>query len=135
MTKLLENIFRSVNIALVNELAMLADRMGIDIWEVVDAASTKPYGFMRFEPGPRHGRPLPSGRPLLPDLAGARVRPRHRVHRARRQGQPAHAATTAWSKVERALNDAGKPVRGSRIAIARRLLQGRASATCASRRR
>ena len=52
MTKLLENIFRSVNIALVNELAILADRMGIDIWEVVDAAATKPYGFMRFEPGP-----------------------------------------------------------------------------------
>ena len=55
MTKLLENIFRSVNIALVNEMAMLADRMGIDIWEVVDAAATKPYGFMRFEPGPGMG--------------------------------------------------------------------------------
>jgi UDP-N-acetyl-D-glucosamine dehydrogenase len=52
LTKLLENIIRSVNIALVNELAMLTDRMGIDIWEVLDAASTKPYGFMRFEPGP-----------------------------------------------------------------------------------
>ena len=51
MTKLLENIFRSVNIALVNELAMLCDRMGIDIWEVVDAAATKPFGFMRFDPG------------------------------------------------------------------------------------
>ena len=91
LTKLLENIFRSVNIALVNELAMLADRMGIDIWEVVDAASTKPYGFMRFEPGPGHGRPLPAGRPVLPDLARARVRHVHRVHRARRQGQPADA--------------------------------------------
>src|SRR3954454_13146105 len=55
LTKLLENIFRSVNIALVNELAMLCDRMAIDIWEVVDAASTKPYGFMRFEPGPGMG--------------------------------------------------------------------------------
>ena len=55
LTKLLENIFRSVNIALVNELAMLTDRMGIDIWEVVDAAATKPYGFMRFEPGPGMG--------------------------------------------------------------------------------
>ena len=55
LTKLLENIFRSVNIALVNELAMLADRMGIDIWEVVDAASTKPFGFMRFDPGPGMG--------------------------------------------------------------------------------
>ena len=55
LTKLLENIFRSVNIALVNELAMLGERMGIDIWEVVDAAATKPYGFMRFEPGPGMG--------------------------------------------------------------------------------
>jgi UDP-N-acetyl-D-glucosamine dehydrogenase len=55
LTKLLENVFRSVNIALVNELAMLADRMGIDVWEVVDAASTKPFGFMRFEPGPGMG--------------------------------------------------------------------------------
>lgn len=55
LTKLLENIFRSVNIALVNEMAMLADRMGIDIWEVVSAATTKPYGFMKFEPGPGMG--------------------------------------------------------------------------------
>jgi UDP-N-acetyl-D-glucosamine dehydrogenase len=55
LTKLLENIFRSVNIALVNELAILCDRMGIDIWEVVDAASTKPFGFTRFTPGPGLG--------------------------------------------------------------------------------
>jgi len=55
LTKLLENTFRSVNIALVNELAILCDRMGIDIWEVVDAASTKPFGFMRFTPGPGLG--------------------------------------------------------------------------------
>jgi UDP-N-acetyl-D-glucosamine dehydrogenase len=55
LTKLLENIFRSVNIALVNELAQLCDRMGIDVWEVVDAASTKPFGFMRFNPGPGLG--------------------------------------------------------------------------------
>jgi UDP-N-acetyl-D-glucosamine dehydrogenase len=55
LSKLLENIFRSVNIALVNELAVLCDRMGIDIWEVVDAAATKPFGFMRFEPGPGMG--------------------------------------------------------------------------------
>jgi UDP-N-acetyl-D-glucosamine dehydrogenase len=51
MTKLLENIFRSVNIALVNELALLSERMGIDIWEVIHAASTKPFGFMPFTPG------------------------------------------------------------------------------------
>ncbi|MCS7324380.1 MAG: nucleotide sugar dehydrogenase [Anaerolineae bacterium] len=55
MTKLLENIFRSVNIALVNELALLSERMGIDIWEVIRAASTKPFGFMPFTPGPGVG--------------------------------------------------------------------------------
>jgi UDP-N-acetyl-D-glucosamine dehydrogenase len=55
MTKLLENIFRSVNIALVNELALLCDRMRIPVWEVIDAASTKPFGFMPFRPGPGLG--------------------------------------------------------------------------------
>ncbi len=55
MTKLLENIFRSVNIALVNEMAMLCDRMNIDVWEVIDAAATKPFGFMPFRPGPGLG--------------------------------------------------------------------------------
>jgi UDP-N-acetyl-D-glucosamine dehydrogenase len=55
LTKLLENIFRSVNIALVNELAQLCDRMNIDVWEVVDAAATKPFGYMRFSPGPGLG--------------------------------------------------------------------------------
>ena len=55
MTKLLENTFRSVNIALVNELAMLCNRMQIDIWEVIEAASTKPFGFMPFYPGPGVG--------------------------------------------------------------------------------
>jgi UDP-N-acetyl-D-glucosamine dehydrogenase len=55
MTKLLENIFRSVNIALINELTFLCDRMKIDIWEVIDAASSKPFGFMPFYPGPGVG--------------------------------------------------------------------------------
>jgi UDP-N-acetyl-D-glucosamine dehydrogenase len=55
LAKLLENIFRSVNIALVNELAQLCDRMDIDVWEVIDAASTKPFGFMSFKPGPGLG--------------------------------------------------------------------------------
>jgi UDP-N-acetyl-D-glucosamine dehydrogenase len=55
LTKLLENIYRSVNIALVNELKMLSDRMGIDIWEVIEAASTKPFGFSPFYPGPGMG--------------------------------------------------------------------------------
>jgi UDP-N-acetyl-D-glucosamine dehydrogenase len=55
MTKLLENIYRAVNIALVNEMAVISDRMGIDIWEVVEAAATKPYGFASFKPGPGLG--------------------------------------------------------------------------------
>jgi UDP-N-acetyl-D-glucosamine dehydrogenase len=55
LTKLLENIFRSVNIALVNELAQLCERMGINVWEVVEAAATKPFGFMSFKPGPGLG--------------------------------------------------------------------------------
>jgi len=55
MTKLLENIFRSVNIALVNELAQLCDRMSLDIWEIIEAAASKPFGFMKFVPGPGLG--------------------------------------------------------------------------------
>ncbi|MGC9974863.1 MAG: nucleotide sugar dehydrogenase, partial [Gaiellaceae bacterium] len=55
MTKLLENIFRSVNIALVNELAQLCDRMGLDVWEIIDAAASKPFGYMKFVPGPGLG--------------------------------------------------------------------------------
>lgn len=55
LTKLLENTFRSINIALVNEMAQVADRLGVDVWEVIDAAATKPFGFMKFVPGPGIG--------------------------------------------------------------------------------
>jgi UDP-N-acetyl-D-glucosamine dehydrogenase len=116
LTKLLENIFRSVNIALVNELAMLTDRMGIDIWEVVDAAATKPYGFMRFEPGPgMGGHCLPvdpfylSWRAREFDMATEFIELAGKVN----QQMPYHCVM----KVERALNDAGLPVRGARIAV------------------
>src|SRR4051812_3153649 len=116
LTKLLENIFRSVNIALVNELAMLTDRMGIDIWEVVDAASTKPYGFMRFEPGPgMGGHCLPvdpfylSWRAREFDLTTEFIELAGKVN----QQMPYHCV----AKVERVLNDAAKAVRGSRIAV------------------
>ena len=88
LTKLLENIFRTVNIALVNELAILCDRMSLNVWEIIDAASTKPYGFMRFTPGPG-SEALPSHRSLLPHVEGPRVRLPDGVHRAGRQGQPA----------------------------------------------
>ncbi len=116
LAKLLENIFRSVNIALVNELAMLCDRMGIDIWEVVDAAATKPYGFMRFDPGPGMGGHC------LP------VDPFYLSWRAREFDTPTEFIELAGDvnqrmpyfcveKLSRALNDHAKPVRGSRVAI------------------
>jgi UDP-N-acetyl-D-glucosamine dehydrogenase len=116
LTKLLENIFRSVNIALVNEMAMLAERMGIDIWEVVDAASTKPYGFMRFEPGPGMGGHC---LPVDPFYLTWRARKFHMstefIELAGKINQymPYHCA----ERIEWALNDADKPVKGSRILI------------------
>jgi len=55
MVKLLENTFRAINIGLANEVALMCDRLGLDVWEVIDAASTKPYGFMKFQPGPGLG--------------------------------------------------------------------------------
>ena len=107
LTKLLENIFRSVNIALVNELAMLTDRMGIDIWEVVDAAATKPYGFMRFEPGPgMGGHCLPvdpfylSWRAREFDMATEFIELAGKVN----QQMPYHCV----AKAQRVLNDAGR---------------------------
>jgi UDP-N-acetyl-D-glucosamine dehydrogenase len=116
LSKLLENIFRSVNIALVNELAQLCDRLEIDVWEVIDAASTKPFGFMRFDPGPgMGGHCLPVDPfylafkarehdfyPEFIELAG-------KVN----QTQPAFCV----ERIARALNQAGKPVKGSKVLL------------------
>jgi UDP-N-acetyl-D-glucosamine dehydrogenase len=116
MAKLLENIFRSVNIALVNELAMLSERMGIDIWEVVDAAATKPYGFMRFEPGPGMGGHC---LPVDPFYLAWRARQFHMstefIELAGKVNQ--QMPYYCVERIERALNDVAKPVRGSRIAL------------------
>jgi UDP-N-acetyl-D-glucosamine dehydrogenase len=116
LTKLLENIFRSVNIALVNELAILSDRMGIDIWEVVEAASTKPYGFMPFEPGPgMGGHCLPvdpfylSWRAREFDMATEFVELAGKVN----QQMPYHCV----AKAQRVLNDAGLSVKGARVTL------------------
>jgi UDP-N-acetyl-D-glucosamine dehydrogenase len=116
LAKLLENVFRSVNIALVNELAALCDRMGIDVWDVIDAAATKPFGFMRFEPGPGlGGHCLPVDPFYLSfkarehdfytefiELAGkiSRNQPRFCVE-----------------KMERVLNDVAKPMKGARVLL------------------
>jgi len=116
LSKLLENIFRSVNIALVNELAILCDRMGIDIWEVVEAASTKPFGFMRFDPGPgMGGHCLPVDPFYLAFKAREYDFPTEFIELAGKinQAQPHFCA----EKVQRALNDVGKAVKGSRILL------------------
>ena len=116
LTKLLENVFRSVNIALVNELAMLTDRMGIDIWEVVDAAATKPFGFMRFDPGPgMGGHCLPIDPFYLAFKAREYDFPTEFIELAGKinQQQPHFCV----DKVVRALNDVGRPVRGSRVLL------------------
>jgi UDP-N-acetyl-D-glucosamine dehydrogenase len=116
LSKLLENVFRSVNIALVNELAILSDRMGIDIWEVIDAASTKPFGFMRFEPGPGMGGHC------LP------VDPFYLTWKAREYDMSTEFIELAGKvntnmpyfcleKIERALNDERKAVRGARVLV------------------
>jgi len=116
LAKLLENIFRSVNIALMNELAMLCDRLDIDIWEVIDAAATKPFGFMRFDPGPGMGGHC------LP------VDPFYLAYKAREhdfytefielagkinQNQPHFCV----QRMEHSLNEVSKPMRGSRILL------------------
>jgi UDP-N-acetyl-D-glucosamine dehydrogenase len=116
LSKLLENIFRSVNIALVNELSQLCDRLEIDVWEVIEAASSKPFGFMRFDPGPGMGGHC------LP------VDPFYLAFRARQldfypefielagkvnQAQPSFCV----ERIERALNGVRKPVNGSRVLV------------------
>lgn len=115
-TKLLENIFRSVNIALVNEMKLIFDRMGIDIWEVVHAASTKPFGFMPFFPGPGYGGHC------IP------VDPFYLAWKAREVDYPTKFIELAGeintlmpyyvaSKTIEALNERGKPINGARILI------------------
>jgi UDP-N-acetyl-D-glucosamine dehydrogenase len=116
LSKLLENIFRSVNIAFVNELAQLCDRLKIDVWEVIDAASTKPFGFMRFDPGPGMGGHC---LPIDPFYLAFKAREHDfypefiELAGKMNQAQPAFCV----ERIERALNDSGKPVKGSKILI------------------
>ena len=114
--KLLENIYRSVNIALVNELKVCLDRMGIDVWEVIDAAATKPFGFQAFYPGPGLGGHCI---PIDPFYLTWKAR-EYEFHT--RFIELAGEINTSMpdyvvSKVMEALNSQGKPVRGSRILI------------------
>ncbi len=116
MVKLLENTFRSVNIALVNELALMSDRMGIDVWEVIEAAATKPFGFMAFYPGPGLGGHC------IP------IDPFYLAWKARKSGFEARMIELAGqinssmpeyvlNKVRRALGAVGKAVRGAQVLL------------------
>lgn len=117
LSKLLENTFRHVNIALINELAVFADAMGIDIWEAIDAASTKPFGYLRFTPGPGVGGHC---LPIDPSYLSWKVR--------RSLGQPfrfvelandinAHMPDYVISRLTLALNREKRAVNGSRVLL------------------
>jgi UDP-N-acetyl-D-glucosamine dehydrogenase len=116
LTKLLENIYRSVNIALVNELKMLADRMGIDIWEVIEAASTKPFGFSPFYPGPGMGGHCI---PIDPYYLSWKAREYDFTTRfIFLAGEiNVHVPYYVVAKVQDALNQRGKSIKGARILI------------------
>jgi UDP-N-acetyl-D-glucosamine dehydrogenase len=114
--KILENTYRSVNIAMVNELKMLFDRIGIDVWEVIDAAKTKPFGFQAFYPGPGLGGHC------IP------IDPFYLSWVARKHGMPTRfielageintsMPTYVVNRVIAALNEAGKPLKGSKICL------------------
>ena len=116
MVKLLENTFRMINIGLVNEIAMMCDRMGINVWEVIDAAATKPFGFMPFYPGPGLGGHCIPIDPfyLSWKTKQAGIEARFIELAGYINGQMPHFVV---DKVQNALNDAGKPVKGSHIHV------------------
>jgi UDP-N-acetyl-D-glucosamine dehydrogenase len=116
MVKLLENTFRMINIGLVNEMAMMCDRIGINVWEVIDAAATKPFGFMPFYPGPGLGGHCIPIDPfyLSWKTRQAGIEARFIELAGYINGQMPHFVV---DKVQKALNDAGKPVKGSRILL------------------
>ncbi|MGH2787247.1 MAG: nucleotide sugar dehydrogenase [Actinomycetota bacterium] len=117
LAKLLENTFRHVNVALVNEMAMLCHEMDIDVWEVIHATATKPFGFMPFYPGPGVGGHCI---PLDPTYLAWQVR-RDAGHQFRilEQAQDINAQMPAWvaSRIGDVLNDAGKAVKSAKIFI------------------
>jgi UDP-N-acetyl-D-glucosamine dehydrogenase len=114
MVKLLENTFRMINIGLANEMALMCDRMGINVWEVIDAAATKPFGFMPFYPGPGLGGHCIPIDPfyLSWKTKQAGIEARFIELAGYINGQMPHFVV---DKIQNALNDHSKPLRGSRI--------------------
>jgi UDP-N-acetyl-D-glucosamine dehydrogenase len=116
MTKLLENIYRAVNIGLINEMKVVAERMGIDIWEVIDAAATKPYGFTPFYPGPGYGGHCI---PIDPFYLTWKARTYGIETRLIEVAGDINTAMPAWvvDKTADALHALGKKLEGSRVLV------------------
>ncbi|HJS30338.1 MAG TPA: nucleotide sugar dehydrogenase [Anaerolineales bacterium] len=116
MAKLLENTFRMVNIGLVNEMVLMCDRLGIDIWEVIDAAATKPFGFMKFTPGPGLGGHCI---PIDPLYLSWKLRTLNYTAQFIDLASEINTNMPRYvvEKVQDALNNVGKPVKGSRTLI------------------
>lgn len=116
LTKILENTFRAVNIGLVNEVALIADRLGVDVWEVIDAAATKPFGFMKFTPGPGLGGHCI---PVDPHYLSWKMRTLNYKTRFIDVASEINSSMPEFvvGKVWEALNRAGKAVNGSRILV------------------
>jgi UDP-N-acetyl-D-glucosamine dehydrogenase len=116
MVKLLENTFRMINIGLANEIALMCDRMGINVWEVIEAAATKPFGFMPFYPGPGLGGHCIPIDPfyLSWKTKQAGIEARFIELAGYINGQMPHFVA---DKVQNALNDVGKPVKGSHVHV------------------
>jgi UDP-N-acetyl-D-glucosamine dehydrogenase len=116
LAKLLENVFRNVNIALVNQLALLSERMGLDVWEIIDAAATKPFGFMRFAPGPGVGGHCI---PVDPYYLSWRARQFDFVDRFVELAGDINLAMPRHvvDLVAEALNEQGKPLKGARVGV------------------
>jgi len=114
MAKLLENTFRMVNIGMVNEMALMCDRLGVDVWEVIEAAATKPFGFMKFTPGPGLGGHCI---PIDPLYLSWKLRALNYTARFIELASEINTGMPRYvvSKVQDALNEAGKPLKGSRI--------------------
>jgi UDP-N-acetyl-D-glucosamine dehydrogenase len=116
MAKLLENTFRMINIGLVNEMAIMCDRLGLDVWEVIDAAATKPFGYMKFTPGPGLGGHCI---PIDPLYLSWKLRALNYTARfidlasEINTGMPRYVV----GKIQDALNDQAKPIKGSQILV------------------
>ncbi|OZC03437.1 nucleotide sugar dehydrogenase [Rubricoccus marinus] len=116
MVKLLENTFRAVNIGLANELLIMCDRLGLDVWEIIDAASTKPFGFMRFTPGPGLGGHCI---PIDPLYLSWKLRSLNYTARFIELASEVNTSMPAYwvQHIQDALNEEGKAIKGSRVLV------------------